>query len=101
MSQEKPPEKTPVQPLKPEKPEKPDFSLKPVTEKPKREYRKGSKYDPLIDAFINGKNKMVTVSVEGKDANYMRTQIAKRLDARNIKNIEVSVVNNVCYLQKI
>ncbi len=28
------------------------FDLKPVDEKPSRRYRKGSKYDPIIDAFI-------------------------------------------------
>ncbi len=76
------------------------FNLQPVEEKPTRKYRKGSKYDPLIDAFISGPNGLVAVSVEGKDANYLRTQVNKRLIARNLSGVQVSVVNNVCYLEK-
>jgi hypothetical protein len=39
--------------------------------------------------------------VAGKDANYLRTQLKKRIDARNIESkIEVSVVNNIAYLEK-
>ncbi len=76
------------------------FNLEPVSEKPSRRYRKGSKYDPLLDAFISGPNNLVAVSVEGKDANYLRTQLNKRLLARNLSGVQVSVVNNVCYLEK-
>lgn len=76
------------------------FDLKPVTEKPSRRYRKGSKYDPVIDAFMEGTDNLVTVDIEGKDANYLRTQLNKRIDARNMRNVKVSVVNNVCYLEK-
>ena len=32
------------------------FDLKPVDEKPSRKYRKGSKYDPMIDSFLEGKD---------------------------------------------
>jgi len=77
------------------------FVLKPVEEKPSRRYRKGSKYDPIIDAFMEGEEDLVEVNVSGKDANYLRTQLNKRIEARNLKNIKVSVVNNVCYLEKI
>jgi hypothetical protein len=76
------------------------FNLQPVAEKPTRKYRKGSKYDPLIDAFMSGANDLVAVNVEGKDANYLRTQLNKRIDARNLSSVKVSVVNNVCYLEK-
>jgi len=76
------------------------FTLKPVEEKPTRKYRKGSKYDPLIDAFMSEPNKLVAVDVPGKDANYLRTQLNKRIEARNINTLKVSVVNNVCYLEK-
>ncbi len=96
MSEVKPPVKEPVQP----KPEKPEFTIKPVKEKPKRAYRKGSKYDPIIEAFLKSKDKMVTLSIEGKEANYIRTQIDKRLTAKGVKTITVSVVNNICYLEK-
>jgi hypothetical protein len=76
------------------------FNLQPVSEKPTRKYRKGSKYDPIIDSFLSGANDLVTVSVPGKDANYLRTQLNKRIFARNITGVKVSVVNNVCYLEK-
>lgn len=76
------------------------FSLKPVVEKPSRRYRKGSKYDPVLDAFTEGAESLVAVEVPGKDANYLRTQLNKRIDARRLVGIKVSVVNNVCYLEK-
>lgn len=78
------------------------FTFTPVKEKPSRKYRKGSKYDPVIDSFNEGKEKLVTVAIEGKDANYIRTQLNKRIDARNLsKKMKVSVTNNVLYLEKI
>ena len=76
------------------------FNLEPVSEKPSRKYRKGSKYDPILDSFLSGRYDLVTVSVSGKDANYLRTQLNKRIDAKNLSGIKVSVVNNVCYLEK-
>ena len=77
-----------------------NFNLEPVSEKPTRKYRKGSKYDPILDAFLSGTNSLVTVSVPGKDANYLRTQLNKRIDAKKLSGVKVSVVNNVCYLEK-
>ena len=76
------------------------FDLKPVDEKPHRRYRKGSKYDPIIDAFMEGEETLVEVNVSGKDANYLRTQLKKRIEARELKGVKVSVVNNSCYLEK-
>jgi len=76
------------------------FNLEPIDEKPSRRYRKGSKYDPVIDAFMEGDENLVVVAVENKDANYLRTQLNKRIDARNLSGVKVSVVNNACYLEK-
>jgi len=76
------------------------FDLKPIEEKPSRRYRKGSKYDPILDAFMTGGNNLVAVNVPEKEANYLRTQLNKRMEARRLSNIKVSVVNNVCYLEK-
>jgi hypothetical protein len=76
------------------------FDLKPIEEKPSRRYRKGSKYDPILDAFMAGGNNLVAVNVLGKEANYLRTQLNKRMEAKRLSNIKVSVVNNVCYLEK-
>ncbi len=77
------------------------FNLKPVSEKPSRRYRKGSKYDPILDAFMSGMNSLVAVDVEGKDANYLRTQLNKRIEAKNLSGLKVSVVNDTCYLEKV
>ncbi len=77
------------------------FDLKPVQKKPSRKYRKGSKYDPIIDSFMKGEHELVKVEVPDKDANYLRTQLKKRIDARDLQDkIEVSVVNNIAYLEK-
>lgn len=76
------------------------FDLTPVEKKPSRRYRKGSKYDPILDAFIESEDTLVEATVEGKDANYLRTQLNKRIEARNLK-LKTSVVNNVLYLEKI
>ena len=76
------------------------FNLTPVDEKPSRQYRKGSKYDPILDAFLSGLDSLVTVDVAGKDANYLRTQLNKRIEAKGLEGLKVSIVNNVCYLEK-
>lgn len=77
------------------------FELKPVSKKPSRKYRKGSKYDPILDVFMSGEHNLVKVEVENKDANYLRTQLNKRIEARDIGDkVKVSVVNNVAYLEK-
>ena len=78
-----------------------EFDLKPVDKKPSRKYRKGSKYDPIIDSFLKSEHELVKVEVPEKDANYLRTQLKKRVDARDLQDkVEVSVVNNVAYLEK-
>lgn len=77
------------------------FDLKPVEKKPSRQYRKGSKYDPIIDSFMEGEHDLVKVEVPNKDANYLRTQLNKRIEARVlVDKVKVSVVNNVAYLEK-
>ena len=78
------------------------FNLKPIEKKPTRRYRKGSKYDPILDAFLEGGDSLVEVSIAGKDANYLRTQLNKRIEARELGDrMKVSVVNNVAYLEKV
>jgi hypothetical protein len=76
------------------------YSLTPVEEKPPRRYRKGSKYDPIIDKFMVGTEDLVAVDVEGKDPNYVRTQLKKRIEARRLSGFKVSVVNDVAYLER-
>ena len=77
-----------------------EFELKPLEEKPHRRYRKGSKYDPILDEFIEMEDELVKVEVKGKEANYLKTQLNKRIVARELESIKVSVVNNNVYLGK-
>lgn len=76
------------------------FDLKPITEKPMRSLRKGSKYDPILDSFMKAKSDLVEVSIENKEANYIRLQLNKRIEARTLEGVKVSVINNVVYLEK-
>ena len=76
------------------------FELKPRKKKPSRRYRKGSKYDPILDAFMEGTDNLVEVTVPGKDGNYLRTQLNKRIEAKRLK-LKTSVINNVLYLEKV
>lgn len=77
------------------------FSLDAVETKPSRKYRKGSKYDPILEAFKASDHKLVKVEVDEKDANYIRTQLNKRIDAQPRKfKFKVSVVNSIAYLEK-
>jgi len=75
------------------------FDMKPVEKKPSRRYRKGSKYDGILEAFVEGTDPLVQATVEGKDANYLRTQLNKRIEAKGL-TVKTSVVNGVLYLQK-
>jgi len=78
------------------------FQLKPVEKKPTKKYRKRSKYDPIIDEFLGMGTGIVEVSVEGVEPNYLRTQLNKRIEARDLKNrVKVSVINNVVYMERL
>jgi seryl-tRNA synthetase len=78
-----------------------EFELKPVEEKPSRKYHKKSKYDPIIDEFIEMDEDLVKVEIEDKEANYLRTQLKKRIDTRELQDeLDVAVVNGVCYIEK-
>lgn len=77
-----------------------EFELKAVKEKPSRKYRKGSKYDAVLDAFMEGAGKVSKVTIDGKDGNYIRTQLTKRIDSRELMAVATSVVNSECYLEK-
>ncbi len=76
------------------------FDLKLVEEKPRRKYRTGSKYDAVLDAFMKGATELVEVSVEGKEANYLRLRLSNRIGAREIGGVSASVVNGIVYLER-
>jgi len=71
-----------------------EFDMKPVEKKPSRRYRKGSKYDVIMDAFMAGEDKLAEVTVEGREGNYLRTQLNKRIEAKGLK-VKTYVVNKV------
>ena len=76
------------------------FNLKPIEEKPSRRFKRGSKYDPILDAFMDREEDLVEVSIEGKEANYIRTQLNKRIEARALEDVKVALINNIVYLEK-
>jgi len=49
---------------------------------------------------MEGTDTLVAVEVPEKDGNYLRTQLNKRIEAKGLEGIKVSVVNNVCYLER-
>jgi len=59
------------------------------------------KYDPIIDTFLNSKHDLVKVEVQGIRADYLRSELDKRIQKRSLREkIEVSVVNECCYMEK-
>lgn len=66
---------------------------------PDRTYKKGSIYDPVLDAFLKGKDKTVRISSEGKTATYLRTALLKRVNLREL-SMEIKTVNNEVYMIK-
>ncbi len=77
------------------------YTLKDVERKPLRKYRKKSKYDPIIDDFLQREAQLSEVTVECKEPNYLRTQLKKRIEARGLgDSISVSVVSGKVYLEK-
>lgn len=78
-----------------------EFKFKEVSERESRTYKKGSKYDKLLDAFISANHKLAELTVSSKDdASYLRLQITKRIQKRKL-NIEASVTNGKVYLEKV
>ena len=78
------------------------YTLNPVESKPRRRYRRGSKYDPIIDAFLESDKDIVEVEVKGKNPNYVRIQLNKRIEARGLRDkVKTSVINNVLYLERV
>jgi len=51
-----------------------NFNIQPVEEKPERKKRatRRSKYEPIIDAFLDSEHSRIRVEGTGLDANYLR-----------------------------
>jgi len=78
------------------------FNIQPVDEKPRKETKapRGSKYEPIINAFMDSNHKLVRVDGTGLDANYLAGQLTKVIKSKGIDSIEVSVRNKKVYLEK-
>ena len=79
------------------------FNIQPVEEKPlrrNRATRRGSKYEPIIDAFLDSGHSLVRVEGTGLEVNYLRGQLMKILDLKEIDSVDVSVRNREVYLEK-
>ena len=78
------------------------FEMRRVDEKRKKTYLKVSRYDPIIDQFIAGGEKLVEITVEDKKAPYVATQLKKRIGVRELQlEMEASAADGFVYLEKI
>ena len=75
------------------------FEMRKVDEKRIKTSAKRSIYDPMIDRFIEGGEELVEISVVDKRANYIVTQLKKRIEVRKLE-IDVSHAQGFVYLEK-
>jgi len=79
------------------------FNIEPVDKKPKKEghpRRTGSKYDPIIEAFLESEHRLVQVEGTGRGAYYLSMQLKKALNRKDVNSVAVSVRNKEVYLEK-
>jgi hypothetical protein len=63
--------------------------------------RKEGKYDAIIDKFLESKSRLVKVEIESRDAYYLRAQLKRRIDKRQLYNqIKTYAINGYVYLEK-
>ena len=78
-----------------------EYSINPVEEKPKKNTKpQGSKYAPIIEAFLESDYKLVMVDETGLDAYYLAGQLKKVCKQLGKDSIKVSVRNKGVYLEK-
>ena len=78
------------------------FEMRPVSQKPRKQFVRKSQYDLIIDQFIEGYEQLVSVAVEGKKTNSLRYSLVKRIKDRGLQDkLKVSAINDVLYLEKI
>jgi len=78
-----------------------DFSVEPVDELPKRinKGRRGSKYEPIIQAFLDSGHELVRIDGTVKKANSL-AMILKRLIKKRGDSVKILIRNNEVYLEK-
>ncbi|GAG95322.1 unnamed protein product, partial [marine sediment metagenome] len=68
--------------------------------KPKKHFK--GQYDEMIDKFIESGHKLVEITVENLNTNYIRSMLKQKIKKRNlIDQIEVSRVEDWIYLEKV
>jgi hypothetical protein len=75
------------------------FEMRPVEEKRRKMYHKGSVYDPIIDQFLESGQELVEISIEGKRPGYVVTQLDRRIETREL-DIVASSGGGFVYLEK-
>ena len=76
------------------------YNLGFIEKKPKQ--RRRSKYDPIIDEFMTGEGKLAKVTIENVEPTYLRTQLMKRIEARELSNkISISTISGQVILEKL
>lgn len=76
------------------------YEIKPVTEKRPKKQKRRSKYDPIIDDFLESEHNLVEITVKDKKASYIASQLQKRIRTRELDDIEASHRRGVSYLEK-
>jgi len=77
-----------------------DDSISLEIEKPVKRLRgRRSKYDPIIDQFLDSGNDLVEIEVEDRKASYIAAQLANRIKVRDL-NIVASASCNFAYLER-
>lgn len=75
------------------------FEMRAVNEKRKKLSIKKSRYDPMIDQFLESGHNLVEMRVEDKRASYVVTQLNKRIEKREL-DIVASWAEDAVYLEK-
>ncbi len=75
------------------------FEMKEVEKKRVGSFQKSSIYDPLLDQFIASGHELVEVTIEGRSANYIKHQLKKRIEKRQL-DIVASSGGGFAYLEK-
>ena len=76
------------------------YSFKPVSEIPKKQYMKRSKYDPILNEFLRNGYRIAEVNVEGIDASNLYLILKRRIERRGLP-ISIEVIDKRVYLSRI
>ena len=77
------------------------YEMKPVTIKRVKLRTSKSIFDPILDEFLRGDEKLVEITVEGRTTSSLKSALMKRLEKREEPDVEVTLGYGVVYLEKI